>query len=80
MNYYVTITVDNQPGIILNIGDGGKAYDVYADTKDALGNFALIQLINGDTYEIICSSDENQGLTSLTPYCIIDLSNETKGD
>lgn len=58
MNYYVTITVSNQPTMVINIGNGGKAYDVYADTKDALGSFALIQLVDGDTSEIICSSDE----------------------
>ena len=58
MNYYITITVSNQPTMIINIGDSRKAYDVYADTKDALGNFALVQLVDGDTSEIICSSDE----------------------
>jgi hypothetical protein len=58
MNYYVTITVSNQPTIIINVGESGKAYDVYADTKEALGNFALIQLVDGDASEIICSSDE----------------------
>lgn len=58
MNYYITITVSNQPTMVINIGDSGKAYDVYANTKDALGNFALIQLVDGNTSEIICSSDE----------------------
>lgn len=59
MNYYVAITVNNQPTIIINVGDSGKAYDVYANTKDALGNFALIQLVDGDTSEVVCSSDED---------------------
>lgn len=58
MNYYITITVSNQPTMIINVGDSGKAYDVYADTRDALGNFALVQLVDGDTSKIICSSDE----------------------
>jgi hypothetical protein len=58
MNYYVSITVSNQPTIIINVGDSGKAYDVYTDTRDALGKFALVQLIDGDTSEVICSSDE----------------------
>ena len=59
MNYYVAITVNNQPTIIINVGDSGKAYDVYANTKDALGNFALVQLVDGDTSEVVCSSDED---------------------
>ena len=58
MNYFITITVSNQPTMIINVGESGKAYDVYADTKEALGNFALIQLVDGDASEIICSSDE----------------------
>ena len=59
MNYYIKITVDNQPTIIINIGESGKAYDVYADTCAALKDYALVELVDGDSYVIVCSSDKN---------------------
>lgn len=59
MNYYVKITVNNQPTIIINVGDSGKAYDVYADTCAAIKDYALVELVDGDSNVIVCSSDEN---------------------
>ena len=58
MNYYIKITVNNQPTIIINIGESGKAYDVYADTCTALKDYALVELVDGDSCVIVCSSNE----------------------
>lgn len=58
MNYYVKITVDSQPTIIIKVGESGKAYDVYADTCEALKNYALVELVDGNSCVIVCSSDE----------------------
>jgi hypothetical protein len=58
MNYYIKITARDQAPIIIIVGESGKAYDVYADTCAALKDYALVELVDGDSYVIVCSSDE----------------------
>ena len=58
MKYYITIATKEQSTTMIEISGIDFAWEKYSVLAETLENLAIVQLIDGETAEIIASNEE----------------------
>lgn len=59
MRYYITISTKGQPTTMIDISGVDFAWEKYSTLAETLDGLAVIQLVDGETAEIIASNEED---------------------
>ena len=59
MKYYITISTKGQPTTMIDISGVEFAWEKYSTLAEELEGLAVVQLVDGETAEIIASNEEN---------------------
>lgn len=59
MKYYITINTKGQPTTMIEISGMDIAWEKFSTLAETLEGLAVVQLVDGETAEIIASNEED---------------------
>ena len=59
MKYYITISTKGQPITMIEVSGADFAWEKFSTLAEEFEGFAIVQLVDGETEEIIASNEED---------------------